>query len=105
MQEKANFGVLLVGLIRPLLWATGIYLTATYSNWFAFVGCVLSLFVSIPVAFQLAGYGVSGGILQAASILATPGTMFLVAGIAYSARNHKALRCYVDRLIEDLRKK
>jgi hypothetical protein len=94
--EKANTPLLIFGLIRPILWIVGGALAYSYRNWFALIGCILSSFTSIPIAFRLAGFMAPHWMLSTATLVATPAVMFIVAGIAYSARNHRILKQWAD---------
>jgi len=96
--DKPNVSVLIVSLLQPLLWLVGVWLTVTYKNWFAFIGCFVSLLCSIPIAFELAGYSPPGWIVSMASYLGTTAVMFLVAGIAYSARAYRMVREWAEDL-------
>lgn len=60
------------------------------------VGCILCGFTSIPIAFTLAGFTPAHWMIKSATLTATPGVMFIVAGIAYSRRNYRNLEKWAE---------
>jgi fructose-specific phosphotransferase system IIC component len=102
VKSDPNLALLILGLIRTGLWIFGAMLTLTYKNYFAFVGCILYVFVALPRAFYEAHYYEPAWLQELASIMAFPATAFIVAGIWFSAYNTRSFRQRLKALEEDV---
>jgi Na+/melibiose symporter-like transporter len=84
--------------MRPLLWLLGVYVAFSYRNYWAMAGSIILTLTNIPLAFQVSGYDVPDGIQYTASLLATLGVVFILAGMAWSARNTQEVTSVLRRI-------